>query len=237
MMTITQRQKEILNDIIQEYVKSAQPVSSGLLEKKYKVEVSPATIRNEMQKLTDAGFIHQPHTSAGRIPTDKGYRFFVNELLERGTKKTGFDLDVEKLFQTEMENTFRFAQSLTKELAEVSSALAMSYLPEERILCKDGWEEILQEPEFKEKSFVSEFTDFLKDFENELGDIKLNSECKVYIGRENPYVKTKGISLIISKCSFPKKEKGVLGIVGPKRMAYDRNISIINSLTRLMEKI
>ncbi len=79
-MTITERQEKILNKVLQEYIKSAQPVSSQLLEKKYDFGISPATIRIEMQKLTDKGFLYQPHTSAGRVPTDKGYRLFVDKL-------------------------------------------------------------------------------------------------------------------------------------------------------------
>ena len=82
-MEPVKRQKEILNSVIEEYINSAQPVSSQLLEKKYDFGICPATIRIEMQKLTDKGFLCQPHTSAGRVPTDKGYRFFVDNLLEK----------------------------------------------------------------------------------------------------------------------------------------------------------
>src|SRR4030042_6643044 len=77
---LTERQEKILDIALREYVATAQPVSSQELLKKHDFGVSPATIRNEMQKLTDKGYLLQPHTSAGRIPTDKGYRFFVNKL-------------------------------------------------------------------------------------------------------------------------------------------------------------
>ncbi len=79
---ITDRQADILNEIIKEYIKLASPVSSHSLEKKKGLNISSATIRNEMQKLTDEGYLCQPHTSAGRLPTDKGYRFFVDQLFE-----------------------------------------------------------------------------------------------------------------------------------------------------------
>ena len=79
-MKITDRQKGILNTLVEEYISSAEPVSSKELQKKHDFGVSPATIRNEMQRLMDAGFISQPHTSAGRVPTDKGYRFYVDNL-------------------------------------------------------------------------------------------------------------------------------------------------------------
>ena len=82
-MLITDRQKDILDKIIQEYISSAEPVPSQSLEKKYDFGLSPATIRGEMHKLTEEGFLYQPHTSAGRVPTDKGYRFFVDNLLNK----------------------------------------------------------------------------------------------------------------------------------------------------------
>ena len=87
-METTERQQKILNTIIEEYINSAQPISSQLLEKKHNFGLSPATIRIEMQKLTDAGFLYQPHTSAGRVPTDEGYRFFVDDLLEKKSEES-----------------------------------------------------------------------------------------------------------------------------------------------------
>ena len=81
-MEISERQSDILNNLIKDYIQLAHPVSSEFLEKKHSFGLSPATLRIEMQKLTDKGFLSQPHTSAGRVPTDKGYRFFVNELLK-----------------------------------------------------------------------------------------------------------------------------------------------------------
>jgi len=74
------RQQKILNTIVKEYVKSSKPVSSKVLVLKHKLELSSATIRNEMKKLEKAGYLQQPHTSAGRIPTEKAYRLFIKSL-------------------------------------------------------------------------------------------------------------------------------------------------------------
>ena len=79
------REQNLLACIVKEHIKIARPVSSGLLVKEYKLDLSPATIRNEMAKLEKQGYVYQPHTSAGRIPTEKGYKFYVENLLE--TKK------------------------------------------------------------------------------------------------------------------------------------------------------
>jgi len=235
---ITTRQEEILNGIVQEYIKTAQPISSQLLEKKHKFGVSAPTLRNEMQKLTDIGFLYQPHTSAGRVPTDKGYRFFVDNLFEKGFPKEKDILKVEDLIEREIGDRVRFLQSLTKNLASFSSnSLALGYLFDEDLFWEEGWEDVLGEPEFKETKVITDFVDVIKHFEKEIEDIEINSGIKVYIGKENPFSKVKDFSIIISKCHFPNDEKGVLAIAGPKRMAYDKNINSLNFLTKLLETL
>lgn len=215
-----------MNGIIAEYIESAKPVSSQLLEKKHDFDIRPAMLRIEMQKLTDEGYLFQPHTSAGRVPTDKGYRFFVDELLKEGVN--GFD--IEDWFEKEMDDNIKFLQSLTKKIALASDALVLSYLEKEKIFWKEGWEEILKEPEFEEKECIINFFEFLKNFEENIEDLKINSEIKVYIGRENPFKKAEDFTIIISKCRM-REDEGIVSLLGPKRMDYDRNIGLMNSLT------
>jgi transcriptional regulator of heat shock response len=230
-MKITERQTEILNRLIQEYIDSARPVSSQLLEKKYDFGICPAMIRIEMQKLTEGGYLYQPHTSAGRVPTDKGYRFFVNQLLEKELE----EFDIGDWFK-DFGNTIKLLQSLTKKLASFSQNLALGYLKKEKILWKEGWEEILKQPEFEGKDYFISFTEFLEDFEENIEDFKINSGIKIFIGRENPFKKAKNFSIISTKCCLPKGEEGILSLLGPKRMAYEKNIGLINSLMKVLEK-
>lgn len=232
-MGITERQTSILKNIITEYINSAHPVSSQLLEKKYDFGIRPAAIRIEMQKLTDKGYLVQPHTSSGRMPTDKGYRLFVDEVLEKGFTDESFNQGFWK--DLDITDTIKFVQSLTKNLAQLSSSLALSYLPEEKILWKEGWETLLREPEFREERFILNFTQLLKNLQEHIEDLQVNSEIKIYIGRENPFPKIRDFSIICARCHFPKGEEGIIFILGPKRMAYDKNISLINSLTKLLE--
>ena len=229
-MELVKRQKEILNSVIEEYINSAQPVSSQLLEKKYDFGICPATIRIEMQKLTDKGFLCQPHTSAGRVPTDKGYRFFVDNLLEKEFE----DFEIGDWFNNEIEDNIKFIQVLTKNLAQISGALVLSYLEKEKVFWREGWEEILKEPEFGEKDFAVNFAEFLENFENDIENFEVNSGIKIYIGKENPLKRAKDFSLISSRCHL-LNEDGIICLLGPKRMAYDKNISLINSLNKLLE--
>lgn len=232
-MLITDRQADILNNIIKEYINSAQPVSSKLLEKKYDFDVSPATIRIEMQRLADEGLIFQPHTSSGRVPTDKGYRFFVDCILNKGS----FASEAEGLIEGDMQNTVRLLGEITRKLAGVSSDLVLGYLPGEKLLWKDGWEKVLQEPEFQEREFASDFAKAIKNLEKGFEDMDFESEINVFIGRENPFPRAKEFSTIVAKCRFPENEEGYLAIFGPKRMSYDRNIGELASLIKLLEKM
>lgn len=82
-MELTERKLKILQAIISDYVKTAEPVGSRTLSKKYDLGISPATIRNEMADLEEMGYLTHPHTSAGRVPSDMAYRLYVNALMEK----------------------------------------------------------------------------------------------------------------------------------------------------------
>lgn len=244
-----------MDTVIKEYVNSAVPVSSQELLKKHDFSVSPATIRIEMQKLTDKGYLLQPHTSAGRVPTDKGYRLFVNGLIDRekNDKKQGkpFDaasshakasadkhskeLAVGEWRGNESEDVFKFIQGLTRRLAKESRTLAINYLENGDMFWKEGWEGVLQEPEFEERGNIMDFTQLLKDFEEHIEKIKTKPGLNVSIGRENPFPKAKNFTVISTRYHLPGGEKGVISIFGPKRMEYDKNITLINSLMKLLD--
>ena len=229
---VSDRQSKILNAIVREYISCAQPISSRLLEKKGKFDICPATIRNEMQELTDSGFLCQPHTSAGRVPTDKGYRFFVDNLFEEKLLKE--DLILSEYLEKDHLDTIKLIHLVTKALADESPDLILSYLFDKRISWREGWENLLMEPEFKEKQYLIGFTDFIKDFEEKISETEF--EClRICIGKENPFSKAKDFSIIFSECSFSDSQKGVLAIMGPKRMDFARNISLINSAVKIFQ--
>lgn len=238
---ITERQGKILNILVKEYINLAQPVSSGLLRERYKFEFCPATIRNEMQRLTEMGYLFQPHTSAGRVPTSRGYQLYVEELL--GLQDNLFFEDFFKEFdeiKKDAHDQFRFVESLTKTMASLSSNLVFAYLLEEDILWKEGWKEVFQNPEFKEPNFLENFleaTDCLeKNIKNFIKEIEDFPKVQIYIGKKEPFLKSKDFSLIVSKTKFPE-EKGILAFLGPKRMTYEKNIGLINSLIKELEEI
>lgn len=136
---LTNRQEKILNALVEEYVRIAEPVSSKLLAKKREFNICPATIRNEFQALTEMGYIQQPHTSAGRVPTNKAYRYFVDKSFE-SKDELFFNLIFKevKITRQQIENELKLAEDLMKSLEEISSTLTFTRLPE-----KDNLFEIL----------------------------------------------------------------------------------------------
>ena|SRR3989344_5658784 len=132
---ITERQEKILNSLIKEYIDIAEPISSGLLEKRCGLNVSPATIRNELQELTEQGYVTQPHTSAGRVPTNKGYRYFIEITFSgRIEKFPGFIIKEVENAKNKIEKELELAKELTKSLESISAILNFSHNMEEDIL-------------------------------------------------------------------------------------------------------
>jgi len=229
-MTISERQKNILDTIIREYVESAKPVSSQYLGEKYDFGICPASIRIEMQKLTDDGFLCQPHTSAGRVPTDKGYRLFVDAISERDLPAGGLDFDAASSLEEEFEDIFKLASGLTRSLAQASSSLVLGYMKKEDVFWKEGWEDLLQNPEFGQRDLIDNFINYLGYLEDNVKTRVPEARLDIYIGGENQFPKAEEFSAITFALQPGEEEEMILSIVGPKRMAYERNIALINEI-------
>lgn len=227
MMPTTKRQTELLNRIVREYVDTAQPVSSNFLKEKCRLDVCSATVRNEMQELTKKGYLKQPHTSAGRIPTNKAYRYFVNNLLE---KEEDFLLRDLQGLRRKTEDILKFAEITTKLLSSLSSGIAFTYLSDKDLLWEDGWRKAFQNPEFENKRFREEFLETVGEIELRIKELE-GPDVQVYIGKERSLLGSSEISLITSK-----RKKAVIALLGPNRMAYDKNIRAVMSLTKLLEE-
>jgi len=216
-------------------------VSSGILSEKYNFNISPATIRAEMKKLEGEGYLYQPHTSAGRIPTDKGYRFFINSLI----KSRELPLrEQEALRQNLKENRAisRLMPKVATLLADMSSNLAISGWLDfgEPEFYKAGVGRLLQEPEFEDSDYfyqVARILDYLDRNIEELFDIVQDETIGVYIGQENPIRQMKSLSMIVSGQRLRSGGRGLIAILGPLRMRYDRNIALISYIRDLLEDI
>lgn len=231
----------ILQAVVDEYIKTAFPISSDFLQARYFKEISPATIRLELADLADNGFLQKAHISSGRVPTDKGYRFFVDNLLNQKSsrlKTDNFSKILEEIFAG-MDNDFRFLHDLSRTLANVSSSFSMVGFDNWDLFWKEGWQELARVPEFNNGVFFKDFTDFLEDFESEVKNINFtsNEKIKIYIGQELPF-KQKDFSVVLGQGMIERqgKKKIIFSLLGPKRMDFRRNISLMSSLVEMLER-
>src|SRR3989338_7212306 len=122
MHDLTQRQVEILKSLIEEYIETAEAVGSETLEKKYSLGASPATIRNEMVKLTQLGYLKKLHTSAGRVPTPEGMRFYVNQLIKEKELSVAEEVAAKEKLWDYRERVNPFMKEVTKALVLLAKA-------------------------------------------------------------------------------------------------------------------
>ncbi len=233
-MELTPRQQKILALIVKEYSESANPVGSKELVDKYNLKESSATIRNEMGELEDLGFIDQPHKSAGRVPTDKGYRYFVNELMRRfelsEKERRLLKFELGKL-QAQHE---QLGRSISNLLSQVSGQAAFALLPNQS--SATGLSHIIGEPEFTDTKTMKQVAQLLENIDQTASKLVKKSEvtAEAIIGGESPVPVPKNLSLVVSNVRMKDGKQGVIGIIGPKRMSYAKNLSIIEYLAKLI---
>lgn len=124
-----ERKKRVLHAIVKDYVATAEPVGSRTISKKYGLGVSSATIRNEMSDLEDLGYIEQPHTSAGRIPSDKGYRYYVDCIMEKEQLTPQEVNQVKQLFTPKITEMEQIVQATCRLLSQLTNYTAIILVP------------------------------------------------------------------------------------------------------------
>lgn len=234
---LTARQDEILKTIVQEYSNTAVPVSSGLLIKKYNLLYSSATLRGEMAKLEELGYLIQPHISAGRVPSDKGYRYFIDNLLIRG--KT--DLEYQKKLELELlklkTKNARLERTTAKLLSSMSHCLAISGIIDKNEFYDFGMHNLLDDPELSDQDDLSKLVMALDVIDENLDKILKNikdGEIKIFVGEENPIEAAKNCSMIVSPYQRSDGKRGLLAIIGPKRMEYQKNRGLIELMKKML---
>jgi heat-inducible transcriptional repressor len=215
---MTDRQAKILQAIVEQYAEVASPVGSSLLARAF--DVSSATIRSEMAELERLGYIYQPHTSAGRVPTDKGYRFYVNQLTEDSVTRLAKP-SVERALTARVaggglpERTIR---NTVDTLVELTHNLGLATIGDQVYM--SGLSNLFGQPEFMHPGQVQEVARLLDNLEPWLHEAAPNKPLSVYIGRENPIGRGAGCSLIISRFRSPFSDRSYIGVLGPTRQSY-----------------
>ncbi|OGF82513.1 hypothetical protein A3B18_00880 [Candidatus Giovannonibacteria bacterium RIFCSPLOWO2_01_FULL_46_13] len=229
------REENILNFVIRDYVRNAAPISSGRIFDSGSFRLSPATIRNAMLELDREGFLEQPHTSSGRVPTDKAYRYFVDNLMafKEPPKKERVLLDeLIKDVRASHEILFEnFARTLSEELGLF---MGVASFKENAKVEGFGLERLFSEPEFDDKNLTVEFSrlvDNLEKVAERFFEGTSKSRPEVFIGEENP-VEAREFSSVVMKFSNDEFGNCVIFSLGPKRMNYERASSFINFVVK-----
>ncbi len=226
---MNQRQAKLLRDIVENHIQQAQPVGSKLLAGRF--QLSSATIRNEMAELEKEGFIYQPHTSAGRVPTEKGYKYYLENFLDTDKALPKRVRDFLDRFRGEAEGEL-LVKRLAKALAEISkNAVIVGFGPWD--VYYTGLSNLFAQPEFSQVDLVREFSQIVDHLDEVMADIFAQVEgLHIYVGSDNPFGSY--CSLVINEF-FTRQDRGVIGILGPMRMDYQKNYSLLNYISQLID--
>ncbi len=226
---ISERKQFILETIIKEYLKTATPVSSGVLVEKYKLDISPATVRNEMMELEEEGYIYQPHTSSGRIPTEQAYELFLKDVLDNKKKK-----DLKETEEASLDKIFKHDEAAFRQTAKAIAEMAngaVFWAFHKNDLYYTGLTNLFAQPEFSRVDMVCDVSAIIDRMEEIIDDIfeDLEEGEQVFIGSKNPFGNF--LSTVLVKYRN-NNASGVFGILGPMRMDYSRNLSLVEFIKK-----
>lgn len=233
----SQRRLEILRAIVDEYVATQEPVGSKSIADKSALGLSPATIRNEMSVLEDEGLITHPHTSAGRIPTDLGYRVFVDKLAtvkplssaERRAIETFLD-EANNLEQL-MKRSAKLLADLTKQVAVITYPIIGEGSGSEKMTIS-GTANLARSGE----DLGASLSPILEALEEQVVLLRLlsdaNENVQVRIGGEQNETNLRQTSLVTVGYGADNSAIGALGVLGPTRMDYAGSMAAVTAVAR-----
>lgn len=239
MTELNERQLQILKVIIEEYIETAEPVGSETLDKKYNLGVSPATIRNEMVKLTQIGYLKQPHTSAGRTPTSIALKLFVDKLMKPKELSVADEVTVKQKiwdYRSEMDKMLREA---TKALAHQTKTMSLSATDEGDIYTS-GVGNILEMPEFFDIDMTRHLLDTLDEYDywwNLISSLSVTSDpLSILMGEDLGRQLQGQCGGVFIRFASPS-HSGAIGVIGPTRLDYPRIIPMVRYMGDLIGEI
>lgn len=236
---LTARQTQILKFLIDEYIEAAEAVGSEALEKKYDLGVSPATIRNEMVALARTGYLRQPHTSAGRVPTPKAMKFYIDQLMEEKQMSVAEEVKAKEEVWDAREDINSLLREATHALAERTNALAVGVLDTGRVW-HSGYANVFLNPEFSRLEVCVGLFSFLEEakrlhelfFERFTGETPI----EVLFGEELGWPELSPIGVAATRFKIRNRE-GALGVIGPARLRYPTIIPTLRYFRDLIEEV
>ena len=238
MVQLSERQKNILRAVVEEYIEIAEPVGSEMLEKKHSFGVSPATIRHEMASLTKEGYLKQPHTSAGRTPTPAGFKLYIDQLMEEKKMSVAEEVAAKENVWDWRHDFSRLVREATRSLAEQTRYLAVSATDEGDIY-HAGYSNILDMPEFYDidvTKTVLSMLDKLETLQALFGKSHSDAPVKILLGEEMGYDYLEPCGMVFTQFQTPR-HKGSVGIIGPSRFDFARVIPVVRHYGEMLSQI
>lgn len=229
----------ILQALVEDFIETANPVASQKLLESREFKVSSATIRNEFATLEEVGLIHSPHVSAGKVPTESGYRYFVNEMMgpeapeDLALVQTFDKYIAEYKIQKSKESLF----DVLRLVSQLSGNVAFASINDDRTFYL-GLSNVMRSPEFmtnpEQAAQIVEILEGRERFKNLLSGFDLEpGETKIFIGEDNILSEISSCAMILSKFSTQNLE-GHIGILGPMRMKYGFNKGLLKKALEMI---
>lgn len=237
--SLTARQIQILKALVDEYIETAIPVGSEALEKKYELGVSPATIRNEMSVLTKLGYLRQPHTSAGRVPSPIAMKLYINQLMEEKQMSVTEEVRAKEHVWDSRQDIHSLLREAAQALAEHTDSLAVAALDEGRVW-HSGYAHVFSHPEFTNIELCSNLFNLL-DEQTRIRDLFFHhmtgvSPVEVIFGEELGWGGLDPISVVATNFRIGDKT-AALGVIGPARSRYSRLVPVLRYYGNLLQEV
>ncbi len=237
---LSSRQIQILKSLIDEYIETAEPVGSESLEKKYTIGVSPATIRAEMNLLTKSGYLKQPHTSAGRVPTPKAMKFYIDQLMDERQMSLAEEVKVKENVMGSKDNIEKVLEEATHSLAQTTKNLAIGAIEEDKKFWHSGFSNVFSNPEFEDIQAIVGLFSYLdevqKMYELFFQHMTGESPVEVIFGEELGWPGFSPLGVVGTRFELMGRNCA-LGVIGPLRLPYPRVIPVMRYFRDIFEAI
>lgn len=226
-----QRQQKLLTLVIENYIATAEPVGSRFLVEKAGLDWSEATVRNELRALEEDGYLTHPHTSAGRVPTTKGYEHYLRQLNLGASTPSRKDSELLQEAYRAYNDFERAMKNVAKKLVEVSDeAVLIAFSPEK--VYYTGLANLFEKPDFEEIKQIATVSEAFDHSEECLPKFfeKVKNEPGFYLGDEHPF----GSMLSVVASRFGDENKSLIVLLGPQRMNYKKNWNLIHKIIEII---
>lgn len=233
------RKDIVLGIVVNEYIKSVNPVSSGYIAQEFTRDLSSATIRHILADLEEEGYLTHPHTSAGRIPTQQGYRYYVDHLMHEIHLLAEEQKRINAEYEEEVQGLEKVLEKTSQVISDITQYTSIISIDgqKDKIFCR-GTSFVVEYPEVQDLEKVREILATLEQKERilEIINRSLANKIDIYIGHELACNNIESCSLAVSRYELNHGLSGRIAVLGPTRMNYQRVVSALDYVSEYMKE-